>query len=63
MNQLDALNITTSDDILIPLSYTLSVDGKVITAQVGGETIFTLTLAKKQARVVMMSWQTLPSVE
>ncbi|OQQ09331.1 RTX toxin [Vibrio splendidus] len=44
LNQLDALNITTSD-ILIPLSYTLSVDGKVITAQVGGETIFTLTLA------------------
>ncbi|MEZ8036324.1 T1SS-143 repeat domain-containing protein [Vibrio crassostreae] len=44
LNQLDALNITTSD-ILIPLSYTLSANGKVITAQVGGETIFTLTLA------------------
>ncbi|WP_139685346.1 T1SS-143 repeat domain-containing protein [Vibrio tasmaniensis] len=44
LNQLDALNITTSE-VLIPLSYTLSADGKVITAQVGGETIFTLTLA------------------
>ncbi|MEZ9893234.1 type I secretion C-terminal target domain-containing protein [Vibrio lentus] len=44
LNQLDALNLTTSE-ILFPLSYTLSADGKVITAQVGGETIFTLTLA------------------
>ncbi|PMN53379.1 RTX toxin [Vibrio lentus] len=44
LNQLDALNLTTSE-ILFPLSYTLSADGKVITAQVGGETIFMLTLA------------------
>ncbi|UXA00540.1 RTX toxin [Vibrio splendidus] len=44
LNQLDALKLTTSE-ILFPLSYTLSADGKVITAQVGGETIFTLTLA------------------
>ncbi|WP_261886987.1 T1SS-143 repeat domain-containing protein [Vibrio pomeroyi] len=44
LNQLDALNLTTSE-ILFPLSYTLSADGKVITAQVSGETIFTLTLS------------------
>ncbi|MCW0469322.1 hypothetical protein OH492_10555 [Vibrio chagasii] len=30
---------------LIPLSYTLSVDGKGCHVNVGGETIFTLTLA------------------
>lgn len=44
LNLLDALNLTTSE-ILFPLSYTLSGDGKVITAQVSGETIFTLTLS------------------
>ncbi len=44
LNLLDALNLTTSE-ILFPLSYTMSGDGKVITAQVSGETIFTLTLS------------------
>ncbi len=44
LSQLDALNLTTSE-ILFPLSYTLSADGKVITAQVVSETVFTLTLA------------------
>ncbi|MCF7493979.1 RTX toxin [Vibrio sp. L5-1] len=42
--QLDALGLTTGDEEY-PLTYTLVNDGKTITAQANGETIFTLTLS------------------
>ncbi|MBY7729539.1 RTX toxin [Vibrio splendidus] len=42
--QLDALGLTTGDEEY-PISYTLANDGKTITAQANGETIFTLTLS------------------
>ncbi|MEZ9567946.1 RTX toxin [Vibrio splendidus] len=42
--QLDALGLTTGDE-KFPLTYTLANDGKTITAQANGETIFTLTLS------------------
>ncbi|MDN2667030.1 type I secretion C-terminal target domain-containing protein [Vibrio sp. 14N.309.X.WAT.E.F5] len=42
--QLNALGLTTGDEEL-PLTYTLANDGKTITAQANGETIFTLTLS------------------
>ncbi|WP_061016508.1 RTX toxin [Vibrio splendidus] len=42
--QLDALGLTTGDEVF-PLTYTLANDGKAITAQANGETIFTLTLS------------------
>ncbi|MEZ9661385.1 type I secretion C-terminal target domain-containing protein [Vibrio sp. 10N.261.52.F3] len=42
--QLDALGLTTGDENF-PLTYTLANDGKTITAQANGETIFTLTLS------------------
>ncbi|UPR59729.1 RTX toxin [Vibrio sp. ED004] len=42
--QLDALGLTTGDEEF-PLTYTLANDGKTITAQANGETIFTLTLS------------------
>ncbi|MEZ8882503.1 RTX toxin [Vibrio sp. 10N.261.51.A7] len=42
--QLDALGFTTGDEEF-PLTYTLANDGKTITAQANGETIFTLSLS------------------
>ncbi|OMO32073.1 RTX toxin [Vibrio sp. 10N.261.45.E1] len=42
--QLDALGLTTGDEEF-SLTYTLASDGKTITAQANGETIFTLTLS------------------
>ncbi|WP_146448762.1 T1SS-143 repeat domain-containing protein [Vibrio kanaloae] len=42
--QLDTLGLTTGDEES-PLTYTLSNDGKTITAQANGETILTLTLS------------------
>ncbi|MEZ9157687.1 RTX toxin [Vibrio lentus] len=42
--QLNALGLTTGDEEF-PLTYTLANDGKTITAQANGETIFTLTLS------------------
>ena len=42
--QLDVLGLTTGDEEF-PLTYTLATDGKTITAQANGETIFTLTLS------------------
>ena len=42
--QLDALGLTTGDEEF-PLTYTLANDGKTITAQANGETIFTVTLS------------------
>ena len=42
--QLDALGLTAGDEEF-PLTYTLANDGKTITAQANGETIFTLTLS------------------
>ncbi|CAK1849209.1 RTX toxin [Vibrio crassostreae] len=42
--QLNALGLTTGDEEF-PLTYTLANDGKTITAQANGETIFTLSLS------------------
>ncbi|MFS1947487.1 RTX toxin [Vibrio lentus] len=42
--QLNALGLTTGNEEF-PLTYTLANDGKTITAQANGETIFTLTLS------------------
>ncbi|MEZ9288300.1 RTX toxin [Vibrio lentus] len=42
--QLNALGLTTGDEEF-PLTYTLANDGKTITAQANGETIFTLTFS------------------
>jgi len=56
--QLDALGLTTGDEEF-PLIYTLANDGKTITAQANGETIFTLTLSAAASGIDVLSDVTL----